>query len=88
MNNYINGQILSGKIDYNKEEFIVDQIKMISTASVINEFQLHKIYNQLSHLENEESFVLTVNDQFPLKLNAEEIDLLKSEIEHIQSLLG
>jgi hypothetical protein len=87
MDNYINGQILSGKVDYNKEEFIVEQIKMISTESVINEFQLQKIYNQLTNLEDEESFVLTVNEQLPLRLDAEEINLLKLELEHIRSLL-
>jgi hypothetical protein len=89
LENHVEGIILSGNIDSEAHEFVVTKVKNVSTQSVISLDQLQSIYRYLLHKgERGEPTMVTINDQIPVMLNAEENQQLLHELERIQHLIN
>lgn len=73
---HFTGEMVSGEFDQINESFYLTQVKNLHTQSNLSEKQLTNLYQYL--MKQDENCTLTINDQLPILLKAEEInDLLK-----------
>jgi len=80
------GTIFSGTFDQVEEIFYLTQVKNLQTQSRLSEHQLNQLYYYLDKQEN--SCMVTVNDQIPILLQKEEINQLLLDIDDIMRDLG
>ncbi|GER68579.1 hypothetical protein BpJC7_22670 [Weizmannia acidilactici] len=84
---HIEGNIISGEFDENLNEFSLQNVKHFYIASTIRENQFRALYDYLKkHQHNNEGQIITLYDQMPVSLSAEEINLLIQDLEKVQSL--
>ncbi|MBB5173803.1 hypothetical protein [Texcoconibacillus texcoconensis] len=81
--------ILSGEVDAQSKEYVLRRVKHCETQSVLDAEQLEHLNHHIGQaVEADEEYILTVNDQIPVRLNREEMQQLLLEIrqiaEHIQ----
>lgn len=83
----LKGSIISGEFDEEMNEFSLRQVKNLSTESTIGENQFKALFNYLKKHQNEpDGQIITLYDQMPVRLSQEEISLLLTDLEKIQSL--
>ncbi|MCP8616148.1 hypothetical protein [Salirhabdus salicampi] len=83
------GQLIHGECDLNSNEFLLTQVKNIDTQSIINDRQMKTLYHYLMKTnEEQESCVITVNDQIPLMLNKEDVPLMLHDLQQIMNDLN
>ncbi|GAB3054020.1 hypothetical protein [Virgibacillus ainsalahensis] len=78
MNNF-SGTIFSGDFDEDQETFYLTQVKNISTQSTLSTDQLTQLYQYLK--KQEDTCTITVNDQMPILLQADEVAQLLKELD-------
>ncbi|KHE72981.1 hypothetical protein [Halobacillus sp. BBL2006] len=79
------GSIISGEYDSQAEEFILQQVKHISTLSTLNSNQVNQLYHYLyNHKDEADGQVLTMNDQLLVPLSQTEINQLIEDLEQIR----
>lgn len=80
------GNIISGSFDEDRKEFNLQQVKHFHTETTISEEQLDNLYQYLKeHKDDAEGQIVTLYDQLPVRLSQEEISLLLSDLEAIQT---
>lgn len=83
----LTGNIISGEFDEHTDEFSLKKVKHLTTESTINENQLQNIFDYLiKHRHEMEGHIITLNDQLPIRLSQEEIELLIRDLEHVRSM--
>lgn len=81
----VTGNIISGEFDELMNEFSLQKVKHLSTKSTIKESQLKSIYDYLKkHRNDTDGQIITLNDQLPIRLSQEEINLFISDLEKVQ----
>jgi hypothetical protein len=81
----MNGRIISGEFDELMNEFSLHTVKHLTIESTINQSQLNNLYNYLKrNREDLDGQIITLNDQMPLRLSQEEVDLLIRDFENIR----
>lgn len=84
---YIKGNVMQGEFDKNRNEFSLQHIKQFVTASTINANQFRSLYDYLKkHRDVHEGQILTLYDQMPVHLSAEDIHLFMEDLEKLQPL--
>ncbi|MFB4166206.1 hypothetical protein ACE1TI_21060 [Alteribacillus sp. JSM 102045] len=84
---FIQGHIISGEFDQSINEFSLQKVKNLFIESTISENQMTSIYNYLKKHEHiNDGQVITLYDQLPILLSQEEIKLLLSDLEQVQSM--
>ncbi|MUK88136.1 hypothetical protein GMD78_06980 [Ornithinibacillus sp. L9] len=84
MNNF-SGTVFSGEFDQQNRYFYLNRVKNLTTASTLSEHQIHQLVNYLE--KQSDSCTITVNDQIPILLGQEEVELLLNELEIIKQEL-
>ncbi|KPH74042.1 hypothetical protein NSA56_08510 [Oceanobacillus caeni] len=79
------GDIFSGEFLEDNENFYLTQVKSMETGSELSLTQLIQLGNYLA--KQQDSFMLTVNDQIPIMLKEEEMDLLLDDLSNILNIL-
>ncbi|WP_101845379.1 hypothetical protein [Halobacillus sp. Marseille-P3879] len=81
------GEILSGEFDQTTDEFMLYQVKHLSTTTALNQEQFNSIYNYLSRHKHEmDGQILTLNEQMLVRLSPEESDQFVEDLNQIRSL--
>lgn len=80
-----NGDIFSGEFLEDNENFYLTQVKSMETGSELSLTQLIQLRNYLA--KQQDNFMLTVNDQIPIMLKEEEMDLLLDDLSNILNIL-
>ncbi|KKE77539.1 hypothetical protein DTX80_06105 [Bacilli bacterium] len=79
------GDIFSGEFLEDNENFYLTQVKSMETGSELSLTQLIQLRNYLA--KQQDNFMLTVNDQIPIMLKEEEMDLLLDDLSNILNIL-
>ncbi|MDQ0337245.1 hypothetical protein J2S00_000015 [Caldalkalibacillus uzonensis] len=78
--------IFEGEIDPVSNNYVLKKVKNLETQSVISPEQIQTIYKHLSKvLNSSEDYVITVNDQMPIRLSHDDIKQLLIELEEIKN---
>lgn len=81
----LTGNIISGEFDKLMNEFSLQKVKHLTTESTIKENQLKSLYDYLKKHRNDiDGQIITLNDQMPIRLSQEEINLFISDLEKVQ----
>lgn len=80
MNAYT-GEILSGEMDRDQASFYLTEVKSMETRSEVSLKQLKLLWDYV--VKQEDTFMLTINDQIPILLNNEEVTSLLDDISKI-----
>ncbi|MFD2045632.1 hypothetical protein ACFSTA_18275 [Ornithinibacillus salinisoli] len=80
MNNFA-GNIFCGEFDQVNNNFYLNQVKNLHTASTLSESQLINLVNYLN--KQVDTCTITVNDQIPILLQQDEIQILLKELDLI-----
>lgn len=80
-----NGEIFSGEFSKDNDNFYLTQVKSMETGSELSLTQLNQLRNYLAN--HQDDFMLTVNDQIPVLLDEEEMDLLLDDLSNILNAL-
>ncbi|SFB28267.1 hypothetical protein SAMN04488072_11315 [Lentibacillus halodurans] len=79
-----NGEIISGEFDERTNEFTLQQVKHLSTESVLNENQLNTLSDYLhKNSDQADGQVLTLYDQILVRLSPEEVEQFLNDLESI-----
>jgi hypothetical protein len=83
----LTGNIISGEFDEHMNEFSLRKVKSLTTESTIKESQLKNLYDYLKKHQNDmDGQIITLYDQIPIWLSQEEINLIISDLEKVQSM--
>lgn len=83
----LNGNIISGEFDEQLNEFSLQQVKYFSIESILKENQLLALCDYLKKHQNDaDGQIITLYDQLLVRLSQEEINLLISDLEKVQSM--
>lgn len=74
------GQVLSGEWDDVTSEFILKRVKQIDVQSVLTEKQFTRLRSYLETHQLNESIMITLHDQIPIMIAAEQRNELDSDI--------
>ncbi|WP_085993787.1 hypothetical protein [Oceanobacillus senegalensis] len=80
MNQYT-GAIFSGELDKKNETFYLTEVKSLTTGSTLSLNQLEQMYSYLG--KQQDSCMLTVNDQIPVLIQENEKNELINDLHHI-----
>ncbi len=80
------GQLISGDLDLETNEFEWKQFKQLSMESVLTEYQLNKLHDYLNQTNNETGQVLTLYDQMPIYLKQKDVNQILDDLEKIRSM--
>lgn len=71
-----NGEIMAGEMDEHTNEFMLRQVKHLSTESILSEKQVDTLtrYLESSGQEGDGEQILTLYDQLPVRLNQKEVE--------------
>ncbi|WP_068675958.1 hypothetical protein [Oceanobacillus sp. Castelsardo] len=75
------GEIFSGEFPEGSNNFYLTQVKSMETGSELSLTQLIQLREYLA--KHQDNFMLTVNDQIPVMLEQEEMDLLLDDLSNI-----
>ncbi len=82
----VEGNIISGEFDEQKNEFALQKVKHFTTESILKEYQLNDLYDYLIiHKLEADGQVLTLYDQMPVLLNQKEIHEFIDDLKKIRS---
>jgi hypothetical protein len=81
----IEGRIISGEYDREKNVFTIQKLKQFFVESVLQPHQLQHLSDYLKNHQDEEGQVLILYDQMPVKLSQEEIKQFIADLDQIQS---
>lgn len=82
----LDGDIISGEFDQYKNEFMLEQVKHLSTESILNEKQINALAGYLHQNKHEsDGQVLTLYDQILVHLSQEEVGRFLNDLEEIKS---
>ncbi|WP_249872269.1 hypothetical protein [Oceanobacillus saliphilus] len=79
------GMIFSGELDQLQDSFYLTQVKNLHTASILLEKKLTELNHYLSN--QEESCMITINDQIPILLQEQEVTELLADLTKIMEAL-
>ncbi|WP_428911777.1 hypothetical protein [Niallia sp. Krafla_26] len=83
----LTGNIISGEFDEHMNEFSLQGVKSLTTQSTIKESQIKSLYDYLmKHRNDIDGQIITLNDQIPIMLSQEEINLFIRDLETIRSM--
>ncbi|WP_406944265.1 hypothetical protein ACJA3J_12965 [Halobacillus sp. SY10] len=83
----VNGKIIRGEFDRVNDEFVLNQVKHFTTQSTLNKDQLDTIYEYLNnHKDEEDSQILTLNEQMLVRLSQEESSQFIEDLNQIRDL--
>ncbi|CDQ20868.1 hypothetical protein [Halobacillus karajensis] len=83
----VNGKIIRGEFDRINDEFVLNQVKHITTQSTLNKEQLDTIYDYLNnHKEEDDGQILTLNEQMLIRLSQEESCQFIDDLNKIREL--
>lgn len=77
------GNLLSGEWDVEASQFVLRTVKQIEVQSVLSETQFKRLQDYLAHHEIDESVMITLYDQIPIIVPAEQRGELDRDIQHI-----
>lgn len=80
----IEGQLISGTFDEEEKVYTLEQVKHVTTKTVLQEEQLETLCSYLENCQNTGSQILTLNDQILLPLSGEELAILLHDLKAIQ----
>ncbi|WP_442598402.1 hypothetical protein [Neobacillus sp. D3-1R] len=81
---HIEGNIIAGEFDPERNEFSLQRVKHFYTESTIKETQLESLYQYLKKHENEQDGqIITLYDQMPLRLTQSEVKQLIMDLQRI-----
>jgi hypothetical protein len=84
---FMQGTIIAGEFDSSMNEFSLQKVKNLNTASVLKENQLNNIYHYLKkHQHEDDGQIITLYDQMPLHLTQNEINELICDLERVMSM--
>jgi hypothetical protein len=84
---FMQGTIIAGEFDSSMNEFSLQKVKNLNTASVLKENQLNNIYYYLKkHQHEDDGQIITLYDQMPLHLTQNEINELICDLERVMSM--
>lgn len=84
---FLEGTIISGEFDERMNEFSVQRVKDFNIESTLKASQLKSLYDYLKkHQDDTDGQIITLYDQMPVRLSQEEINLLISDFEKVQSM--
>jgi hypothetical protein len=81
----IEGRIISGEYDKEKNVFTIQKLKQFFVESVLQPHQLQHLFDYLKNHQDEEGQVLILYDQMPVKLSQEEIKQFIADLDEFQS---
>ncbi|KGP90954.1 hypothetical protein N780_02440 [Pontibacillus chungwhensis BH030062] len=81
-----NGNIFEGEFAHDLDSFYVKSVKSVETGSNLSEDQVEELLNYLVQHQGQ-STAITINDQMPMMLEAEEVQCLIGELRFIKSHL-
>lgn len=81
-----NGNIFEGEFAHDLDSFYVKSVKSVETGSNLTEGQVEELLNYLEDHQGQ-STAITINDQVPMMLEAEEVQCLIGELRFIKSHL-
>jgi|SRR5699024_486581 len=82
---FMEGHLISGEFYENRKEFSLQQVKHFVTETTLNENQLHTLSTYLNRHQDPDGQIVTLYDQMPIRLSAEEVKLLAEDLGQIQS---
>lgn len=83
----LEGSIITGQFDQQKNEFSIEQVKHLTTQSTLKANQVNSLRQYLSkHINDDGGQVVTLYDQIPVRLNQSEIEALIDDLVHISLL--
>ncbi|SET33428.1 hypothetical protein SAMN05421676_10474 [Salinibacillus kushneri] len=78
------GQLIKGEFSKLENEFIIQEIKHMETQSILQSYQIQTLYQYLlKQVQEEESCVITVNDQMPMHLNEKDTEMLLQDLDKL-----
>jgi hypothetical protein len=87
METYI-GNLLEGEYQKFNNQFFIKQIKNIPTESTLTSKQIETLTRYLGHqISQNESCIITVNDQLPIQLSKQDASSLHHDLTDITSIL-
>ena len=78
------GQMISGTFDETEKSYTLEQVKHLTTRTILHKEQLEKICQYLESCRDEENQILSLNDQILLSLSKEEIAQLIEDLHSVQ----
>jgi len=78
------GQMISGTFDETEKIYTLEQVKHLTTRTILHKEQLEKICQYLESCRDEENQILSLNDQILLSLSKEEIAQLIEDLHSVQ----
>ncbi|TFB21342.1 hypothetical protein E3U55_08480 [Filobacillus milosensis] len=83
----VEGQLISGEFDSSRQEFLIKEIKNLTTESTVNENELGLIHDYLlAHQDEDGGQILSLNDQLLVQLNQSEVQQILQDLEDIRKL--
>lgn len=83
--NVYEGDIFSGEFDKAEKEFVLKRVKNFQTQSILKEGQLDALYDYLTRASHyDQSHVITINDQLPVRLSNDEVKVVLAELDKIR----
>ncbi|RKQ32974.1 hypothetical protein [Oceanobacillus halophilus] len=83
--NQFTGGVFAGEFDQGNDNFYLTEVKSLQTGSVLSKKQLSDLYQYLNN--QNDTCMITVNDQMPILIQKDEIDLLLRDIGDIMQSL-
>ncbi|QHS22485.1 hypothetical protein GWK91_05750 [Virgibacillus sp. MSP4-1] len=78
------GQLIKGEFSIQENEFIIQEIKHLETQSILQSSQIEALHEYLiKQIQDDESCVITVNDQMPVRLSREEAEVLLQDLDKL-----
>lgn len=78
------GNVIAGEFSDSSSDFYVTNVKHLVTQSKLSKTQLEQLSAYLEkHKVTNESCTVTVNDQLPILLQADEVSTLQNEIKTV-----
>lgn len=82
----LEGNMISGQLDEQTNEFALQQVKHILTETILNQNQLETLIQYLNkHEGDEDGQVLTLYDQLLVRLSKEEVSQFIEDLKMIRS---
>ena len=80
----IEGTMIAGSFDEEEKTFTLEQVKHLTTHTVLYRDQLEKLHHYLENCQNPEGQILALNDQILISLSREELKSLLHDLQTVQ----
>lgn len=83
----LQGKMITGEFDPTVNEFSLQKVKQFDTETILNESQIHRMYQYLKKQQHEASGqIITLNDQVLVNLSQDELNELLLDMEKVMSM--